>query len=69
MLSPGFEDLQKAYVKALPVVQKESNGQPPDFFLRCIIECETFVAQLWEDREFRYVQDLSIAYVSPCPRC
>ncbi|XP_077289049.1 eukaryotic translation initiation factor 3 subunit c isoform X2 [Arctopsyche grandis] len=52
MLS-SFEDLQKAYTKALPVVMKETNGQPPEFFLRCLIECETFVAQLWEDRNYR----------------
>lgn len=49
----GFEELQKAYVKAAPVVMKEENGQTPRFFVRCLAEMEDFINEMWEDREGR----------------
>lgn len=49
----GFEDLQKAFVKASPVIAKEENGQTPRFFVRCLVEMEDFINETWEDREFR----------------
>lgn len=49
----GFEDLQKAYVKALPVIQKEENGQTPRFYTRCLVELEDFINEMWEDRDGR----------------
>lgn len=53
LLAIGFEDLQKAYVKALPVIAKEENGLTPRFFIRCLVEMEDFINETWEDREFR----------------
>lgn len=52
MLS-SFEDLQRAYVKALPVISKEENGQTPRFFTRCLVELEDFINEMWEDKEGR----------------
>ncbi|KAJ8668116.1 hypothetical protein QAD02_009779 [Eretmocerus hayati] len=52
MLS-SFEDLMKAYQKALPVVSKEENGQTPRFYVRCLVEMEDFINEVWEDREGR----------------
>lgn len=52
MLS-SFEDLQKAYVKALPVIQKEESGQTPRFYTRCLVELEDFINEMWEDRDGR----------------
>ncbi|KAK0181270.1 hypothetical protein PV327_003564 [Microctonus hyperodae] len=52
MLS-SFEDLHKAYQKALSVVMKEEGGQTPRFYLRCLIEMEDFINEVWEDREGR----------------
>lgn len=49
----SFEDLQKAYVKALPVITKEENGQTPRFFVRCLVEIEDFINEMWEDKEGR----------------
>ncbi|XP_025829124.1 eukaryotic translation initiation factor 3 subunit C-like [Agrilus planipennis] len=49
----SFEELQRAYVKALPVVQKEENGQTPRFYTRCLVELEDFITEVWEDREGR----------------
>lgn len=46
----GFEDLQKAYVKALPVITKEENGQTPRFYIRCLVELEDFINEVWEDK-------------------
>lgn len=51
--SLGFEELQKAYQKATPVIQKEENGQTPRFFIRCLVEMEDFINEMWEDREGR----------------
>uniref|UniRef100_A0A0A9XY83 Eukaryotic translation initiation factor 3 subunit C n=1 Tax=Lygus hesperus TaxID=30085 RepID=A0A0A9XY83_LYGHE len=52
MLS-SFEDLQRAYQKAIPVIQKEENGATPRFYLRCLVELEDFINEMWEDREGR----------------
>ncbi|KAL3271833.1 hypothetical protein HHI36_022303 [Cryptolaemus montrouzieri] len=49
----SFEELQKAYTKAVPVIQKEENGQTPRFFTRCLVEMEDFINEMWEDREGR----------------
>ncbi|XP_074111187.1 eukaryotic translation initiation factor 3 subunit C-like [Cotesia typhae] len=48
-----FEELQKFYTRALPVVAKEEGGLTPRFFLRCLVEMEDFINELWEDREGR----------------
>lgn len=45
--------MQKAYLKAAPVIQKEENGQTPRFFIRCLVEMEDFINEMWEDREGR----------------
>lgn len=52
MLS-SFEDLTRAYNKALPVISKEENGQTPRFYLRCLVEMEDFINEVWEDRDGR----------------
>lgn len=52
MLS-SFEDLMRAYNKALPVISKEENGLTPRFYLRCLAEMEDFINEVWEDREGR----------------
>ncbi|KAJ8953657.1 hypothetical protein NQ314_007264 [Rhamnusium bicolor] len=49
----SFEELQKAYVKAAPVILKEENGQTPRFFIRCLAEMEDFINEMWDDREGR----------------
>lgn len=49
----SFEDLQKAYVKATPVIVKEENGQTPRFYTRCLVELEDFINEMWEDRDGR----------------
>lgn len=52
----SFEDLTRAYQKALPVISKEENGVTPRFFVRALAELEDFITEVWEDREGRYVQ-------------
>lgn len=32
---------------------KEENGQTPHFYVRCLIEMEDFINEVWEDREGR----------------
>ncbi|CAG9854441.1 unnamed protein product [Phyllotreta striolata] len=49
----SFEEIQKAYQKAIPVINKEENGQTPRFFIRCLAEMEDFINEMWEDREGR----------------
>ncbi|XP_014287661.1 eukaryotic translation initiation factor 3 subunit C [Halyomorpha halys] len=49
----SFEDLMRAYQKAQPVINKEENGQTPKFYLRCLVEVEDFINEMWEDREGR----------------
>jgi len=48
-----FEDLTKAYQKALPVIVKEEKGVTPRFYVQCLVEVETFLNELWEDRDGR----------------
>lgn len=48
-----FEDLAKAYQKALPVIVKEEKGITPRFYVQCLVEVETFLNELWEDRDGR----------------
>lgn len=52
-LSLGFEDLMRAYQKALPVITKEELGQTPRFYIRCLVEMEDFINEVWEDRDGR----------------
>ncbi|BES92207.1 Eukaryotic translation initiation factor 3 subunit G-1 [Nesidiocoris tenuis] len=52
-LLSSFEDLQRAYQKAIPVIQKEENGATPRFYLRCLVELEDFINEMWDDREGR----------------
>uniref|UniRef100_A0A0P6G0J7 Eukaryotic translation initiation factor 3 subunit C n=1 Tax=Daphnia magna TaxID=35525 RepID=A0A0P6G0J7_9CRUS len=52
MLS-SFEELTKAYQKALPVIAKEEKGVTPRFYIQCLVEVETFLNELWEDRDGR----------------
>ena len=52
-LISSFEDLMRAYTKALPVISKEEGGVTPRFYLRCLVEVEDFVNEVWEDREGR----------------
>lgn len=49
----SFEDLTRAYQKALPVISKEENGITPRFFVRALAELEDFISEVWEDREGR----------------
>ena len=48
MLS-SFEDLQKNFDKAKPIIAKEENGVTPRFFLRILVEIEDLVNETWED--------------------
>lgn len=48
MLS-SFEDLQKNFEKAKPIIKKEENGVTPRFFLRTLVEIEDLVNETWED--------------------
>lgn len=47
----SFEDLQRAYVKAAPVIQKEENGQTPRFYSRCLVELDDFIREMWVDKK------------------
>ena len=49
----SFEELVKAYQKALPVIQKEENGVTPRFYVQCLVEVESFLNELWDDRDGR----------------
>lgn len=49
----SFEDLTRAYTKALPVITKEEKGVTPRFYVRCLAELEDFINEVWEDREGR----------------
>lgn len=51
----SFEDLTRAYVKALPVIMKEENGVTPRFIIRALAELEDFINEVWEDKEGRLV--------------
>lgn len=43
----------RAYQKALPVITKEELGQTPRFYVRCLVEMEDFINDVWEDRDGR----------------
>lgn len=49
----SFEELTRAYTKALPVIMKEENGITPRFIIRALVELEDFINEVWEDREGR----------------
>lgn len=49
----SFEDLTRAYTKALRVITKEENGITPRFYIRCLAELEDFINEVWEDRDGR----------------
>lgn len=49
----SFEDLQKAYTRAAPVVQKEESGIAPRFFVRALAELDDWVSGAWTDRDSR----------------
>lgn len=49
----SFEELTRAYTKALPVITKEENGVTPRFIIRALVELEDFINEVWEDREGR----------------
>ena len=40
----GFETLQKAFIKAKAVVEKE--GTTPTFYIRALVEMEDFISQV-----------------------
>ena len=50
---PDFEELTKKYEKVKAVLNKESDGKTPRFFVKALVELEDFVEQCWEDRERR----------------
>ncbi|XP_063867865.1 eukaryotic translation initiation factor 3 subunit C-like [Scylla paramamosain] len=52
-LLSSFEDVCRAYSKALPVVQKEEGGRTPRFYIRCLAELDDFIQAVWEDKAGR----------------
>lgn len=52
-LLQSFEDLSRAYQKALPVIMKEENGVTPRFYIRALAELEDFINEVWDDRDGR----------------
>lgn len=52
-LESSFSDLCKAYQKASAVIAKEEGGKIPRFYVRCIVELDDFIAQVWEDKAGR----------------
>ncbi|XP_031635103.1 eukaryotic translation initiation factor 3 subunit C [Contarinia nasturtii] len=52
-LLQSYEDMTRAYQKALPVIMKEENGVTPRFYVRALAEMEDFINEVWEDREGR----------------
>ncbi|XP_034827516.1 eukaryotic translation initiation factor 3 subunit C [Maniola hyperantus] len=49
----SFEELQRAYTRAAPVVLKEENGIAPRFFIRALTELDDWVSGAWNDRDSR----------------
>merc|ERR1712183_65482 len=45
----SYEELQKAFDKAKPVIAKEEGGVTPRFFLRILVEMEDLINETWED--------------------
>lgn len=35
------------------MIAKEENGQTPRFYLRCLVEMEDFITEVWKDAEGR----------------
>lgn len=52
-LLSSFEDLTRAYTKALPVITKVENGITPRFIIRALAEMEDFINEVWDDRDGR----------------
>lgn len=52
-LLSSFEDLTRAYAKALPVIAKEEKGVTPRFIIRAIVELEDFISEVWDDKDGR----------------
>jgi len=52
-MANSFEDLMRAYQKALPVIMKEESGITPRFYVRCLVELQDFISEMWEDKEGR----------------
>jgi len=52
-LESSFGDLCKAYQKASAVIAKEEGGKTPRFYVRCLVELDDFIAQVWEDKQGR----------------
>ncbi|CAG0914274.1 unnamed protein product [Notodromas monacha] len=50
-LQTGFEELTKAYTKALPIMIKEESTSKPKFYLRCLIDIEDCVNATWKDKK------------------
>uniref|UniRef100_A0A1L8DS53 Eukaryotic translation initiation factor 3 subunit C n=1 Tax=Nyssomyia neivai TaxID=330878 RepID=A0A1L8DS53_9DIPT len=49
----SFEDLTRAFTKAQPIIAKEENGITPRFIIRSLAELESFINDMWEDRDGR----------------
>lgn len=49
----SFENLTKAFVKAKNVIDKEEKGVIPRFYIRSLVELDTFVTESWDDKELR----------------
>lgn len=49
----SFEELTRAYTKALPIIVKEEGGITPRFMIRALIELEDFISDIWDDKEGR----------------
>ena len=49
----GFENLSRAFQKAKNVIDKEESGTTPNFYVKCLVELEDFINEVWEDREGR----------------
>lgn len=47
----GFESLAEAFEKARGVIDKEEGGATPKFYIKCLVELEDFVNEVWEDRK------------------
>lgn len=53
----SFEELTRAYTKALPIIVKEEGGVTPRFIIRALVELEDFINEIWDDKEGRYVEN------------
>jgi len=52
-LESSFAELCRAYQKASAVIAKEEGGKTPRFYVRCLVELDDFIAQVWEDKQGR----------------